>query len=170
MTILTKDAILEKIKNKKIAISPFNKNNLGPASYDLTLDNKFRLFNLNLKTLTVDEKTDYKNISTPYTTNSLTLKPGEFALGITKETIKLPNNICGWLSGRSRFARLGIGIHVTANFVQPGINNKQILEIKNLSNTPIKLKAGTKIMQIIFETTQGKATSYKGKFAKQTSL
>ncbi len=170
MGILAHDEILKELKKKKIVITPYRKANLGPASYDLTLDNKFRKFNLNLKYYEIKEATDYKKISYPISCKTLTLEPGEFALGITKEKIKLSNNICGWLSGRTRYARLGLGVHVTANFIQPGVNNKQVLELKNLGNTPIKLKAGSKVIQIIFERTEGKASKYTGKFGKQTTI
>ena len=95
------------------------------------------------------------------------IHPGEFVLGITKEQVKLPEDVCGWLSGRSRFARLGLVVHVTAAFIQPGINNKQVLEIKNLGNSDLILKPGLKICQLILERTEGKA-KYKGKFKKQS--
>jgi dCTP deaminase len=170
MAILTHNEILEEIKKKNIKITPFKSVNLGPASYDLTLDNKFRLFNRNLKCYEIHDSTDYKKISYPIKCNTLTLEPGDFALGITKEQIKLPSTICAWLSGRTRYARLGLGVHVTANFIQPGVNNKQILELKNLGKTPIKIKTGTKVIQIIFERTEGKAIKYTGKFGKQTTI
>lgn len=167
---LTKDAILAEIKKGNIKIMPFSKQNIGPASYDLTLDDQFRIFNLNLKIFDIEEKSDYKKISSYTKCRSLILQPGDFALGITKERIKLSGGICGWLSGRSRFARLGIGVHVTANFVQPGIDNKQVLEIKNMGETPIRLHADSKIMQIIFERTEGKPSKYKGRFVKQMEI
>ncbi|MBS3113293.1 dCTP deaminase [Candidatus Woesearchaeota archaeon] len=170
MGILSKDEILKEIKKQNLTISPFNKNNLGAASYDLTLDEEFRIFDLNLKVFNVEENSDYKKLSSFKKTKSIILQPGDFALGITKETINLNSNICGWLSGRSRFARLGIGVHVTSNFVQPGIDNKQVLEIKNLGNTPLKINAGTRIIQIIFERIEGKVSKYKGKFVKQTEI
>lgn len=170
MGILSKDEILKAIKKKEIIITPFNKKNIGPASYDLTLDDSFRIFDLNLKVFNVTEKADYKKLSSYTKSKSLILQPGDFALGITKEKIKLNSNLCGWLSGRSRFARLGIGVHVTSNFIQPGIDNKQVLEIKNLGNTPLKINANTKIIQIIFERVEGKVAKYKGQFVTQTQI
>ncbi|MBD3249566.1 dCTP deaminase [Candidatus Woesearchaeota archaeon] len=163
--ILTKDKILDEIKKKNIIVTPFSRKNVGPASVDLTLDGKFRLFKKGLD-VNVDERKDYKKISSLRKTNELVLEPGDFALGITKEEIKLSENICGWLGGRSRFARLGMLIHSTAAFVQPGVDNRQVLEIKNLSENRLILKAGIKICQMMFERTEGKAR-YKGKFNKQ---
>ena len=164
--ILTKQEILKEIKNKNITIVPFSKKNIGPASIDLTLDNKFRLFK-NPKIIPIAEKTDNKKYTKLVTKNKIILYPNEFIIGITKEKINLPNNICGWLTGRSRFARLGLQIHSTAAFMNPGINNKQVLEIYNLSPNPLELKPGTKICQLIFEKTEGKA-KYKGKFKSQS--
>lgn len=162
--ILTKRKILDAFKNKEIRISPYNSKNLGPASYDLTLDDGFRVYK-GSKLITVAEGTDYKNY-TKLLKGKIKLMPGEFILGVTKEKISLADDICGWLTGRSRFARLGLQIHSTAAFLQPGINNKQVLEIYNFSKNVLELKAGVKICQIIFERTDGKA-EYKGKFSKQ---
>jgi len=162
--ILTKEKIKEEIKNKNIKITPYNPKNLGPASYDLTLDDSFRVYKGNKK-INVSEATDYKKY-TKLVKGKITLKQGEFCIGITKEKITLPENICAWLGGRSRFARLGIQIHSTAAFLQPGIDNRQALEIYNLSPNTLELKPGLKICQVIFETCQGKAR-YKGKFSNQ---
>jgi len=163
--ILTKEKILEEIKNKRINIEPYNEKNLGPASYDLTLSNQFRMFKGN-ENIRLDENTDYKKY-TKLVNGKITLKPGEFILGITEEKITLPSDICGWLTGRSRFARLGLQIHSTAAFLQPGIENKQVLEIHNLSSNTLELKQGLKLCQIVFDRTDGKA-KYKGKFSRQS--
>jgi dCTP deaminase len=162
--ILTKNEILKGIKNGKIKIIPYSINNLGPASYDLTLSDEFRIYSGGKK-IAVSEAADYKKYS-KIVRGSIKLKPDGFVLGITKEKITLADDICGWLSGRSRFARLGLQIHSTAAFVQPGIDNHQVLEIYNLSKNTLELKPGTKICQIIFERAEGKA-KYKGMFAKQ---
>ncbi len=166
--ILTKKEVLKEIYLGRIKITPFSKKNLGGASYDLTLDNKFREFKCD-KIIDIKERTNYKKHTKLFTAKSHVINPGEFILGVTKEKIKLPGNVCGFLSGRSRFARLGLAVHVTANFVQPNINNVQVLEIKNLGEMPVKLHAGVKICQIIFCRTEGKA-KYRGKFGKQKGV
>ncbi|MFA5142279.1 MAG: dCTP deaminase [Candidatus Woesearchaeota archaeon] len=170
MSILSKEAILDEIKKNNIKISPFNKKNLGPASYDLTLDDKFRFFDKNIKIIDINENSDYQKLTSFKRLKSIILLPGDLILGITKERITLNPSICGRLSGRSRFARLGLGVHITADFVQPGIKNKQILEIKNLSNVPLKLNANSKIMQIMFERIEGLPSKYNGRFVKQTKI
>ncbi len=166
--ILTKKEVLKEINLGRIKITPFSKKNLSGASYDLTLDNKFREFKCD-KIIDIKERTNYKKYTKLFTSKSVVLNPNEFILGVTKERIKLPKDICAFLSGRSRFARLGLAVHVTANFVQPNVNNVQVLEIRNLGEMPVKLYAGERICQIIFCRTVGKV-NYKGKFRKQKSV
>ncbi|RME54529.1 dCTP deaminase [Candidatus Woesearchaeota archaeon] len=168
MSVLTKNEILKRLKKGEIKIEPLNEKNIGPGSIDLTLDNEFRMFNNKNKKIILDEKTDYKDY-TEIKKGPVVLNPGEFILGITKEKIKLPPNLCGMLSGRSRFARMGIIVHATASFIQPGINNKQVLEIYNLSKKKIVLNPGLKICQLSILKCEGKAL-YKGRFAKQTNV
>ena len=167
--ILTHDIILDYIKKGFIEITPFNESNVGAASYDLTLDNSFRV---ELDSQAIDAKEDVnllKFTKVIKVGNYYELKPGELILGITKETIKLPNNIAGILEGRSTFARIGLMVHVTANLVHPGCNNKQVLEIYNASNRIIKLYPNVKICQIVFMKCLGEAT-YSGKYELQKEI
>ena len=166
--ILTKSEILKEIKKKNIKITPFDSSAIGPASVDLTLDNQFRVFTCGL-TYDVNDVSDYQQISKKVVADSIVIKPQELVLGITKEKIQLSENICGWLQGRSRFARLGLLVHLTASFMPPGIENQQVLEIVNLGHRKLRLHAGTKICQFIFQRTQGKA-KYQGKFKDQAEV
>lgn len=166
--ILTKDEILKEIKKGRIKIEPFTEDAVGPASIDLHLSNEFRIFKKNLKPIEINEDADYKNL-TKLVKGTITIQPGEFVHGLTEEKITLPEDIFGMLGGRSRFARLGLLIHATASFIQPGISNKQVLEIKNISPTPLILKAGVRICQLVLVKTVGKA-KYAGKFKNQTEV
>lgn len=172
--ILTKQEILKLVRAKKIEIKPFNENNIGMASIDLTLSNEFA----SLKNKTINTKgfdndniflRQYNALLKKIKAKKIILKPGGFILSITKERIKLPLNICGFLCGRSRYARIGILVHATAPFVQPGVNNRQIFEIKNVSQNKIILNSGAKIGQLILFKTS-KNTKYKGIFEKQLTL
>ena len=164
--ILTRDEILKEVMEGNIVITPFNPNNVGPASIDLTLGNQFRIF----KKSKIDLKSvNYKKITKLVRKNKITIKPGQLILGITKEKIKLANNLAGNLEGRSRYARLGLLVHISSNFIHPGVNNKQILEIRNDSNSEVTLYAGLKICQLIINEVKGQAI-YKGKFKDQDSL
>jgi len=94
----------------------------------LTLDDKLRVFNTDQHITRAD--IDYKTLAKLMDiSDGYLLKPGELVLGITKERITLPGNVCGWLNSRSRFARIGLMSHIAAPFLAPGISNRQILEI-----------------------------------------
>jgi len=97
------------------------------------------------------------------------LAPGKTVLGITRERLRLAPNLCGWLDGRSRFARVGLMIHVTAGFLSPGIDNRQVLEISSLADRPLMLHAGVRICQVVVQRTEGSAI-YRGRFADQLDL
>ena len=64
---------------------------------------------------------------------------------------------------------MGLVIHMTAGFVQPGINNRQVLEIGNLAPFPLVLKPGVRICQLVLQRTEGEA-SYQGRFMNQNRL
>jgi dCTP deaminase len=165
--ILTKEAIFDKIRKKEIIIEPFDETAIGPASIDLTLDETVRVFEKNDKIIEITDRTDSNHITKKINlSEGYILKPGELVLGITKEKITLPSNIGGWLNSRSRFARLGLMSHVTAPFIQPGVSNKQVLEIYNAGNHPIKLFPNVKICQLILQECRGNAV-YEGKFKDQ---
>ncbi|MBI5148848.1 dCTP deaminase [Candidatus Pacearchaeota archaeon] len=167
--ILTHDEILRQIKKGRIKIEPFNPLNIGPASIDLHLNNEFRIFRDIKKPIDLSEDTNYENISNVVKTrDKIIIKPGHAVLGMTQEKITLPENICGRLEGRSRFARLGLQIHTTAGFIQPGVSNKQVLEIGNISSIPLAIRPGLKICQLVFEECKGNA-KYEGEFKEQES-
>ncbi|MDY6778639.1 MAG: dCTP deaminase, partial [Candidatus Nanohaloarchaea archaeon] len=148
---------------------PFDDDQLGPASIDLTLDDEFRIYNEIQDVQTVDENSDADDITRVIQVDdSILLKPGQTLHGITEETISLPGDLCGWIEGRSRFARLGLLVHLTAGFIQPGTENRTVLEIGNVSPVPLELTPGTRICQIILERTEGEAR-YSGRYADQES-
>ena len=166
--ILTRDEILKELRAGRIKIEPFDETALGPASYDLALDNKFRIFKRDADAVfhVTDDVEFEKMTELIEVKDDFVLMPGETVHGITKERITLPDNICGWLQGRSRFARVGLMVHITAAFLQPGISNRQVLEMNNAGPLPLAIHAGTKIAQLIFERCAGRAR-YAGRFAIQ---
>ena len=170
MAVLTRKEILKEIGRGTLVIDPFEEGQIGPGSIDLRLGNEFRVFKKLRNAVTVDDRISLEDLTERVVVEeSFTLMPGETVLGITQERIKLPGNICGWLEGRSRFARVGLVIHMTASFVPPGVNNRQVLEIGNLAPFPIVLTPGVRICQIILERTEGEA-SYQGTFRDQDKL
>lgn len=169
MAILTRDKIKECLRKGQIKIDPLNEVLIGPGSVDLTLGNEFRIFKEKGKTYHLKDDSNFHDVTEPIyieDNNFITIQPGEMILGVSKERITLPSDIAGWLQGRSRFARFGLAVHVTASFMQPGIDNHQVLEIVNLGNSPIALYPGTIICQFIFERCEGEAR-YEGVFSHQ---
>ena len=170
MTILGRDAILEEIKRGNIRIEPFDESMLGPASIDLHLSNAFRVFvhlptELHL-TDNMDFKAATKGLVVP-DKEGLIVQPNQTVLGITEEKVTLGNGLSGWLEGRSRFARVGLLVHISASFMQPGIANHQVLEISNFGPIPLRITPGTPICQFIFQRCESPGT-YQGVFAGQT--
>jgi len=168
--ILTHDVILAEIRAGRIAVDPFDESMVGPASIDLHLGDEIRVLSTRDTVVDVHDETDYRDLSKVEAhTEPFALLPGETVLGITRERIRLPGDVCGWLEGRSRFARLGLMIHVTAGFISPGIDNRQVLEISNVSSGTLAIHPGTRICQIILQRAEGSAV-YAGRFAKQMKL
>ncbi len=167
MSILTHDEILREIEAGRIRIEPFDAAMVGPASVDLHLGREFRVFRKAREIVTITPDIDYNGVTEKIVVDGrLVLMPGETVLGLTLERIGLPPDLCGWLEGRSRFARLGLLVHVSASFMQPGIANHQVLELSNFSPMPLAVSPGLPICQFIFQRTIGQAR-YTGRFRDQ---
>jgi len=166
MSVLSHNEILNAIKEGDIVITPFDESAVGPASIDLTLGNSFRTFKENKDPIELTEATDYKELTELHTIKegeTFPIYPGQTVLSSTLENVKISDKYCALLEGRSRFARLGIFVHITASFMNPGINSHQVLEIYNSSNRCFLLKPGVKLCQMIFMEMKGKAV-YQGQF------
>ena len=167
--ILAKSALLEAIKNGDIKIEPFDESLVGPGSIDMHLGNLFRVFDQSAEPIKAIETVNATKISRLQEVKSgevFELEPAQTILGVTVETITLSDNMAGWIEGRSRFARIGLGVHITSGFIQPGISNHQVLEITNLGPNIIELVPGVAVCQVIFERCEGRA-KYGGIFSKQ---
>jgi dCTP deaminase len=168
MCVLTRDEILREISLGRLRLDPFEAEQVGAASIDLHLGSTLRVLKPGqTDPIPVTDESD----PIPYTTlveidEPYVLAPGHTVHGVTRETLDLPPDLCGWLEGRSRIARLGLAIHVTSGFVQPGVTNRQVLELSNVSAVPLALHAGVRICQIVLERTEGEAV-YRGRFASQ---
>ena len=170
MAILAHDEILAAIEAGEIGVDPYDPAMVGPASIDLRLARAFRLFVRLPMTVPVIDDIDFKQVTKGVWIpegEHLLLKPGETVLGITQERISLGSGLCGWLEGRSRFARVGLLIHISASFMQPGLDNHQVLEMSNFGHLDLAIAPGTAICQFIFQQTRGEGR-YTGKFAAQT--
>jgi dCTP deaminase len=92
------------------------------------------------------------------------VQPGEFILGVTQETLTVPDDLVVRVEGRSSLGRLGIIVHSTAGFVDPGFSGTITLEISNLNRLPIALYPGMRICQLAFmQMTSPAETPYNKK-------
>ncbi len=167
MAVLTRDAILRELETGRLRIEPLAPDQVGPASIDLTLGNEIRVLTPSVDAIPIRDEVDFLDHTESQTLDDpYVLPPGGTIHGITVEKITLPPDLCGFLEGRSRFARLGLMIHVTSAFVQPGVSNRQVLEMSNVAGHPLQIHAGVRLCQIVLMRTEGQAV-YRGRFAHQ---
>ncbi len=150
--ILSDKSIWEQINLGRVVIDPLEEGCVQPSSVDLHLDSLFRVFrNHSIKVIDVKlAQEDLTELVEVERDDALILHPGEFVLGATAEFIGIPNDLVGRLEGKSSLGRLGLLIHSTAGFVDPGFHGHVTLELSNVANLPITLYPGMKIGQISF--------------------
>jgi len=169
LAVLGRDQILRFIADGWLKIDPFERNQVGPASVDLHLGDTFRVFEKSREILHVREDADYKRITRTVRVEKdgyLLVMPGELVEGVTRENISLNPGLSARIEGRSRFARLGLLVHLSSGFIQPGSTGKVVLEILNVSPFPLALHPGTVICQVIIEEAKD-ASGYTGVFSGQ---
>jgi dCTP deaminase len=152
--ILSDKTIKEKIKSGEIAIEPFSEEFLQPASYDLHLDKYFLVFNKE-NIAVVDVKDKPKDLMREIEVDEkdgFIIHPNEFVLANVKEITGVDASHVGRLEGKSSLGRLGLIVHATAGFLDPGNKLRLTLELANVSPIPIKIYPNMKIAQIAFET------------------
>ena len=150
--VLSDRTIKEELAKGRIVIEPLDPSCIQPASVDLHLDRKLLVFR-NTRQPFIDVRkemldlTDTEEIpdDVPFI-----LHPGEFVLGSTLESVAIPDDIVARLEGKSSLGRLGLLIHSTAGYVDPGWNGHLTLELSNVANLPITLYCRMKIGQISF--------------------
>jgi dCTP deaminase len=170
MAVLTRDAILAELDSGRLRIDPLSREQVGPASIDLTLGDEIRVIEPGGEMIDIREDSDYRRYTHRRVLEEpFVLEPGVTVHGITRETVCLPPDLCGFLEGRSRYARLGLMIHVTSALVQPGVQNRQVLEMGNISGHPLRIHAGVRLCQLVLMRTEGEAV-YAGRFRDQQEI
>jgi dCTP deaminase len=151
--VLSDRDIRAEIAAGRIVIDPFIPEAVQPSSVDLHLDRRFRVFR-NSRYPFIDVRTDQPDMTELVEIagdDPFILHPGEFVLGSTLERVQLPNDLVARLEGKSSLGRLGLLIHSTAGYVDPGWEGNLTLELSNVANLPITLYDGMKIGQISFQ-------------------
>jgi dCTP deaminase len=151
--ILSDRDIRSEIESGRIVIDPFSPDAVQPSSVDLHVDRRFRVFR-NSRYPFIDvrqEQPDLTELVEIDAEQPFILHPGEFVLGSTLERVVLPDDLVARLEGKSSLGRLGLLIHSTAGYVDPGWDGNLTLELSNVANLPITLYYGMKIGQISFQ-------------------
>ncbi len=140
------------LEQGRIEIDPYDASLLQPSSVDVRVDRYFRVFR-NSRYPFIDVKAEQEDLTELVEvdeTSAFILHPGEFVLGSTLERIRLPDDLVARLEGKSSLGRLGLLIHSTAGFIDPGWDGHVTLELSNVANLPITIYFGMKIGQLSF--------------------
>ena len=151
--ILSDRDIRAELAAGRIVIDPFDPDAVQPSSVDLHLDHRFRVFR-NSRYPFIDVREEQPGLTELVEIEGdepFVLHPGEFVLGSTFERVALPDDLVARLEGKSSLGRLGLLIHSTAGYVDPGWDGNLTLELSNVANLPISLYDGMKIGQISFQ-------------------
>ncbi len=150
--IFSDRTIRDAVDAGRIVIDPFEPAHVQPSSVDLRVDRRFRVFE-NHRYPHIDPKEEQPELTTLVEADDgspFILHPGEFVLGSTLEVVRLADDIVARLEGKSSLGRLGLLIHSTAGFVDPGFSGHLTLELSNVANLPIAIYPGMRIGQISF--------------------
>jgi dCTP deaminase len=167
--ILSDRDIRTELEAGRIIIDPYDERCLQPSSIDLHVDSQFRVFaNSRYPFIDVrEEMPDLTELVEVKPDEPFILHPGEFVLGSTLERVALPDDLVARLEGKSSLGRLGLLIHSTAGYVDPGWDGYLTLELSNVANLPITIYPGMKIGQIsFFQLTTAADTPYGGAGSK----
>ena len=150
--VLSDRVIRRLIDAGRIGIEPYDPGLMQPSSLDVRVDTLFRVFR-NSRYPFIDVKAEQEELTELVVVDGaepFILHPGEFVLGSTLERVALPDDLVARLEGKSSLGRLGLLIHSTAGFIDPGWDGHVTLELSNVANLPITIYAGMKIGQLSF--------------------
>jgi dCTP deaminase len=142
--------IHEAFLDGQFALTPWDPDRVQPASADVRLDDTFRVFQ-NSRYTHIDPRQEQDELTTEVVVERgfpFVLHPGEFVLGSTWESVELGDQLAARLEGRSSLGRLGLVVHSTAGFIDPGFTGHVTLELSNVANLPITLWPGMGIGQL----------------------
>jgi dCTP deaminase len=152
VSVLSDGTIIRLVGDGRIRIDPWDPRLVQPASVDLRLGDSFRVFHNHRATM-IDLRQPPDNLTEEVVVpegDSFVIHPGEFCLGRTLEWVELPDDIVARIEGKSSLGRLGLIVHATAGFCDPGWKGTLTLELNNLTRVPIILHPGLEIAQLSF--------------------
>lgn len=151
--ILSDQSIRELVESGHLVLDPYDPASVQPASVDVRLGGQFRVMR-NSRMTHIDPSVDNDGLMDTVEVPAgepFVLHPGEFALGHTAESFRLPDDLVGIVNGKSSLGRLGLQVHATAGFVDPGFAGVIVLELSNVATLPILLRPGMKVAQMVFQ-------------------
>lgn len=155
---LTDEDILREIRSRQLVENYKDLSiQVQPSSFDLRLDHNFVTF--------PRKPSDPVRIDSPEVPKEclqkvcnrtgIDLPPGEFVLAQTREWVNIPSNLVARVEGRSTMGRLGLAVHITAGYIDPGFSGRITLELSNVGPFTLRLVPGTRISQIVFSQMTG---------------
>jgi dCTP deaminase len=151
--------IIDRVEGGSLHIDPFEKDNIEPASLDLRLGRDHKKVH-GIANNSVESGDDL--VYTPIGSDDLLIRPGGFILSTTLERFEFPDDLAARVIGRSSMGRLGLSVHQTAGFIDPGFRGQITLELSNVGPAPIHMEAGDRVCQIIFERVEPSADKTYG--------
>lgn len=158
--LLSDHDIRQEIGAGRVILRPHDPSLVQPASVDIRLDRRFRVFDSHVYAA-IDPAVMQPGLTRAFITrddDALVLHPGELVLGSTLEHVTLPGDIAARLEGCSSLGRLGLVVHSTAGWVDPGFSGQVTLELSNMARLPILLWPGMKIGQLCLFRTSSPVT------------
>ena len=154
VSVLSDGTIRRLVAEGRIKIEPWDPLMVQPASIDLKLGSSFRVFhNHRIQVIDLADPpsglTEHVEVAED---EPFVIHPGEFVLGRTEERVEIPDDVVARIEGKSSLGRLGLIVHATAGFVDPGFTGTLTLEITNFNSVPIVLRPGLPIAQLSFMT------------------
>lgn len=165
--VLSDRNIQRRIANDSISIEPFEQTNVEPASVDLRLGDEAKLVRakhnqgseavINVGEDDISDKFECDELTAPFV-----VPPGSFVLTTTLERVEIPTDVVAHVLGRSSLGRLGVSVHQTAGYIDPGFKGQITLELSNHGPCPVALEPGHRICQIVFEELSSPAVTPYG--------
>src|SRR5436305_7607856 len=149
-SVLSDATILELVETGRIRIDPWDESLVQPASVDLRLGDSFRVFH-NHRASAIDLRDPPQHLTEEVKVEPdqpFVIHPGEFALGRTLEWVEVPEDVVARIEGKSSLGRLGLIVHATAGFCDPGWKGTLTLELAKLTRVPIMIYSGLGIAEL----------------------
>jgi len=160
---------MDAIKSGELYIDPFDRNVVQPASYDIHLGGSFVVYDYQYQENYPVDPTKYNPLGKYLSDETqIVVKSKAFMLGSTIEEVGLCRTLVARVEGVSSLGRIGLAIHSTAGYIDPGFRGQITLELFNMAPYPILLTAGMRIGQLAFERMSGPSSGYSGRYQNQT--